>query len=212
MASAGGAIRLDQVEKTYGGANGVRAIAPLTVELRAGEAVSVLGPSGCGKSTLLRCIAGLDAPTRRLGQRERHVGRPARSAGLGIVFQRDAAPRLAERRRQPHAADRLRHGDRAAARERAASAPRCSTGLQVSRTRIRRSSPAACASAWRSAARWWTIRAAAPLDEPFGALDALTRDQMNIAAADGSRRHQTVTSLLSPTASARPSSSATACW
>jgi ABC-type Fe3+/spermidine/putrescine transport system ATPase subunit len=41
----------------------VRAIAPLSVELRAGEAVSVVGPSGCGKSTLLRLIAGLDAPT-----------------------------------------------------------------------------------------------------------------------------------------------------
>src|SRR5471030_1271894 len=79
-------IYLNRVEKTYAG--GVQAIAPLSVELRAGEAVSIVGPSGCGKSTLMRLIAGLDAPTRgeiRIG--EQPVAGPV--PGIGIVFQRD---------------------------------------------------------------------------------------------------------------------------
>src|SRR5258708_25362715 len=62
--TTGESIVLEGVEKTYGGPGGVHAIAPISAELRAGEAVSIVGPSGCGKSTLMRLIAGLDAPTR----------------------------------------------------------------------------------------------------------------------------------------------------
>ena len=88
MTMAGGAIRLERVEKSYGGAGGVRAIAPLSVELRAGEAVSIVGPSGCGKSTLLRLIAGLDAPTGgAISIGSTPVNGPV--PDIGIVFQRD---------------------------------------------------------------------------------------------------------------------------
>jgi NitT/TauT family transport system ATP-binding protein len=60
------AVRLDGVEKTY--ANGVRALAPLDLDLHEGELVTLLGPSGCGKSTLLRIVAGLsDASAGRVG-------------------------------------------------------------------------------------------------------------------------------------------------
>src|ERR1700754_4968948 len=88
MAAAGEPIGLGGVEKTYGGAGGLRAIAPLTVELRAGEAVSIVGPSGCGKSTLMRLIAGLDAPT---GGALRSGSMPVAGPvpDIGIVFQRD---------------------------------------------------------------------------------------------------------------------------
>src|SRR5215470_2366341 len=88
MGMAAGSIVLDNIEKVYGGAGGVRAIAPLSIELRAGEAVSIVGPSGCGKSTLMRLIAGLDAPTRgiiRIGGQA--VTGPV--PDIGIVFQRD---------------------------------------------------------------------------------------------------------------------------
>ncbi len=84
--TVGQSIRLDKVEKIYAG--GVRAIAPLSIEFRSGDAVSIVGPSGCGKSSLLRLIAGLDAPT----DGEIHIG-GRRVAGpvpdIGIVFQRD---------------------------------------------------------------------------------------------------------------------------
>src|SRR5690349_16026954 len=56
-AASASSIFLDKVAKTYGGPAGVRAVAPITVELSTGEAVSIVGPSGCGKSTLMRLIA-----------------------------------------------------------------------------------------------------------------------------------------------------------
>jgi putative ABC transport system ATP-binding protein len=53
-------VRLDNVRKEYGDTT---ALAGVSLEVRAGEAVAVMGPSGCGKSTLLNMIAGLDRPT-----------------------------------------------------------------------------------------------------------------------------------------------------
>jgi NitT/TauT family transport system ATP-binding protein len=63
-----------------------RALGPLTLNIGPGETVALVGPSGCGKSTALRLMAGLEAPTR---------GKVARAAGRGetaVVFQ---APTLA---------------------------------------------------------------------------------------------------------------------
>jgi NitT/TauT family transport system ATP-binding protein len=59
--SAGLAVSLRGVTKVYD--NGVSALGPFDLEVRKGEFVSLLGPSGCGKSTALRLIAGLNAPT-----------------------------------------------------------------------------------------------------------------------------------------------------
>jgi putative ABC transport system ATP-binding protein len=53
-------VRLDGVRKEYGETT---ALAGVSLEIRAGEAVAVMGPSGCGKSTFLNMIAGLDRPT-----------------------------------------------------------------------------------------------------------------------------------------------------
>ena len=53
-------VRLDGVHKEYGETT---ALAGVSLEIRAGEAVAVMGPSGCGKTTLLNMIAGLDRPT-----------------------------------------------------------------------------------------------------------------------------------------------------
>ena len=63
-----------------------RALGPVSLEIGAGETLALVGPSGCGKSTALRLLAGLEAPTR---------GTVTRAAGRGetaVVFQ---APTLA---------------------------------------------------------------------------------------------------------------------
>jgi NitT/TauT family transport system ATP-binding protein len=74
---------LKDVEVDYGPG---RALGPVSLEIGAGETLALVGPSGCGKSTALRLLAGLEAPTR---------GTATRAAGRGetaVVFQ---APTLA---------------------------------------------------------------------------------------------------------------------
>lgn len=75
---------LDAVEVDYPGQG--RALGPVSLTLAPGEIVSLVGPSGCGKSTALRLLAGLEAPSR--GTVRRTPGRGETS----VVFQ---APTLA---------------------------------------------------------------------------------------------------------------------
>ncbi len=55
------AVALQDVEQVY--PNGTRALMPVSLRIQPGEFVSLLGPSGCGKSTLLKMVAGLLQPT-----------------------------------------------------------------------------------------------------------------------------------------------------
>lgn len=77
----GFAIRLRGVTKAYEG--GTRALGPLDLDIRKGEFVSLLGASGCGKSTALRLIAGLATPSSGV------IDVPARASrqSIGFVFQ-----------------------------------------------------------------------------------------------------------------------------
>lgn len=77
-------VALRGVGKTF--PNGTVALAGLDLEVRDGEFLSLLGPSGCGKSTALRIIAGLSEPTH--GSIEWTSGTAAEGHGrLGFVFQ-----------------------------------------------------------------------------------------------------------------------------
>ncbi|MXP57944.1 ABC transporter ATP-binding protein [Pantoea sp. Taur] len=80
------AIEVLSAEKIY--PNGTRALLPVDLTIRQGEFVSLLGPSGCGKSTLLKMIAGLIDPTDgklMLFRRDRRENQ--RDLPLSFVFQ-----------------------------------------------------------------------------------------------------------------------------
>ena len=79
------AARLRGVTKTY--ANGVNALGPIDLGVRRGEFVSLLGPSGCGKSTALRIIAGLSPPTSGLLEVGGTTSQASRRRSIGFVFQ-----------------------------------------------------------------------------------------------------------------------------
>ena len=169
-------VRLDQVARSFDVAQGRHdVLRGLDVELGSGEIVAVVGPSGCGKSTLLRLIAGLDRPSSgviRIGGTAL-AGTDHRTA---VAFQE---PRLLPwRTLEKNVALGLPRGtDRAAGRERVRHLLQL-VGLEHAadlRPREVSGGMAQRASLARALARSPEVLL---LDEPFGALDALTRLRM----------------------------------
>ncbi|MBU6456794.1 MAG: ABC transporter ATP-binding protein [Bradyrhizobium sp.] len=78
-------VSLRGVTKTYD--SGIVALGPLDLDVRRGEFVSLLGPSGCGKSTALRLIAGLNAPTSGVIQVSHRGSEMGAGHSIGFVFQ-----------------------------------------------------------------------------------------------------------------------------
>jgi ABC-type nitrate/sulfonate/bicarbonate transport system ATPase subunit len=161
---AGGEVVLAGVAKAYG------AVAALDgVSLRAGarETVAVVGPSGCGKSTLLELVCGLSAPDRGTVSAPPAALMPQRDGLLPWLSALD------------NAALALRVGGTGRAAARAAAHEHFAAfGLEgFERTRPRELS----GGMRQRVAFLRTLLAGRPvlcLDEPFGALDALTRGQM----------------------------------
>jgi len=172
-------VELVDVSKEYATADGMlRAMDRVSLEIGEGEFVSVLGPSGCGKSTLMLIAAGLVAPTSgtvRVAGVE--VRAPYRD--VGIVFQ-DAT--LYEWRRAlenvllPAQIQRL---DPRRSRQRALELLEL-VGLQG----FERKYPFELSGGMRQRVALCRALVHDPrlllMDEPFGALDALSRDQLNL--------------------------------
>jgi NitT/TauT family transport system ATP-binding protein len=78
-------VALRGVGKSFPG--GTRALAGLDLEVRAGEFLALLGPSGCGKSTALRIIAGLSEPTEGAVEWPAAAAPAASESRIGFVFQ-----------------------------------------------------------------------------------------------------------------------------
>jgi len=165
---AGPALLLRGVGKTY--ADGTPALADVDLRVGPGEIVSVVGPSGCGKSTLLRLVAGLGATTTG----DVAVGHDR----LGFVFQDPTLLPWRSVRGNVELAGRLSGLSRAEARARGSEALAL-TGLDGFAGHL----PRRLSGGMRMRVALARELATRPdlflLDEPFGALDELTRQRLD---------------------------------
>lgn len=154
-------------------ANGVEALADVSLDVREGEFLSVLGPSGCGKSTLLRLIAGLMEPTTGTIDWPDGKGRD-----LGFVFQEPTLMPWASALTNVALPLKLR-GMARSEREARAEAALDNVGLKG----FERVWPRELSGGMKmrvSLARALVVEPRLLLmDEPFAALDEITRHRLN---------------------------------
>jgi NitT/TauT family transport system ATP-binding protein len=162
-------ITLSRVAKRF--ANGTEALCDLTFAITGGEFVSLLGPSGCGKSTALRLAAGLLAPDS--GQVTYCDGKPE----IGFVFQEPTLMPWADALTNARLPLDLKHIPRGEATDRAASAV-----ARVGLKGFERAYPRELSGGMKMRVSIARALAARPklmlLDEPFAALDEITRNAL----------------------------------
>jgi len=179
MAGGGKLVEVSDVSKVYPTTDGdVLALDRVSFDVRAGEFLSIVGPSGCGKSTLAMLIAGLYPVTAgAISVDGTVVARPQTS--LGIVFQNPVL--LAWRKAVDNVLLQveMRGLDPGPHRERALRLL-ASVGLEGFEHRY----PHELSGGMRQRVSLCRALIHDPplllMDEPFGALDALTRDQMTL--------------------------------
>ena len=172
------AVCARNVRKMYPGERGVLALDDISLEARPGEFLSILGPSGCGKSTFLRCVAGLETISEgKLEVQGRSVQGPPDN--IGMVFQRDALLEWRSVENNILLPIEFKKKATAAYRQKMTDLLKL-TGLQDFGNRY----PHQLSGGMRQRAAICRALIDDPalllMDEPFGALDALTRDQMNV--------------------------------
>jgi NitT/TauT family transport system ATP-binding protein len=171
-------VRVSNVSKIYRSKRGdVAALSDINLDLRQGEFLSIVGPSGCGKSTLLRCVAGLAPITAgEIRIKDAPVAGPV--AGTGIVFQRDLLLDWRTVLDNVLLAIEFR-GKQTPEWKQRALALLGKVGLEGFADRY----PWELSGGMRQRAAICRGLLADPslllMDEPFGALDALTRDDLN---------------------------------
>jgi NitT/TauT family transport system ATP-binding protein len=167
-------IRMDRVRKQFGG--GTLAVADMSVTIAEGDFVALLGPSGCGKSTALRMIAGLLPVTA--GTIEIAPDAGGSEQDLGFVFQEPTLMPWAR------VFDNVFLPLRLAGRSRAEAEPRVRDALaEVGLSRFATAYPRELSGGMKmrvSIARAMVTRPRILLmDEPFAALDEMTRMKLN---------------------------------
>jgi NitT/TauT family transport system ATP-binding protein len=170
------AVSLGAVTKVYD--NGVTALGPLDLDVKRGEFVSLLGPSGCGKSTALRLIAGLTTPTSGAVNVSHYTSETRAGHSIGFVFQEPTLMPWARVRDNVRLPLKLGHMPTAEADPRVAEAL-----AQVGLSEFADAYPRELSGGMKmrvSLARALVTRPDILLmDEPFAALDEITRFRLN---------------------------------
>ena len=170
------AVSLRSVSKIFDG--GVTALGPLDLDVRKGEFVSLLGPSGCGKSTALRLIAGLVAPTSGTVEVAHHQGETQPGQRIGFVFQEPTLMPWTSVRENVRLPLRIAHVPPAQSDARVDEAL-----AHVGLTEFASAYPRELSGGMKMRASLARALVTDPdillMDEPFAALDEITRFRLN---------------------------------
>lgn len=175
-------VSITSVGKSYGSVRGpVHALQDISLDVREAEFVSILGPSGCGKSTLLKCVAGLEpVSSGSIALHGRPLSGPPKS--MGMVFQRDVLLDWRTILDNVLITAEFAGIPRAAVKGRAMQLLR-RFGLDGYEGRH----PWELSGGMRQRVSICRALLCDPelllMDEPFGALDAMTRDDLNLELA-----------------------------
>ncbi|MFT4115221.1 ABC transporter ATP-binding protein [Bradyrhizobium sp.] len=173
-------IDMTRVAKTYAALDGstVRAVDSVTATIKRGEFISILGPSGCGKSTLMMMIAGLLAPSEgEITMAGSRVRGPNENVGVvfqdPILFPWRSVKQNVELPGEISGLSRGRRGERA-----------MEMLKLVNLSGFENKFPSELSGGMQQRVAIARALSGAPavllMDEPFGALDAMTREQMNL--------------------------------
>ena len=170
-------IEMLQVHKTF--ANGTEAIRDMALSINPGEFVSFLGPSGCGKSTALKMIAGLLSASAGTIRVHGHApGEGAETGEIGYVFQEATLMPWANVFDNVFLPLRLRGLSRKAAKEQVSAVL-----AQVGLSKFHNSYPRELSGGMKMRVSIARALVTEPelllLDEPFAALDEITRFKLN---------------------------------
>jgi NitT/TauT family transport system ATP-binding protein len=181
MTTSHPAVSIQAAEKTY--PNGTRALLPVTLTIQEGEFVTLLGPSGCGKSTLLNMVAGLLIPSNGSilvwGESPvAHAKSGANDHRLSFVFQEATLmpwARVAANVRLPLDLQGVPRAD---------ANQRVNDALKLVRLdKFSESYPRELSGGMQMRASIARSLVTAPslllMDEPFGALDEITRNRLD---------------------------------
>jgi NitT/TauT family transport system ATP-binding protein len=174
--TAGLAVKLRAVTKVYD--SGIAALGPLDLDVGKGEFVSLLGPSGCGKSTALRLIAGLSSPSSGSVQVARREDAARAAHSIGFVFQEPTLMPWASVSDNVRLPLKLAHAPAGPANARVAEAL-----AQVGLAEFADAYPRELSGGMRMRVSLARALVTDPdillMDEPFAALDEITRFRLN---------------------------------